>query len=101
MSRQASPVVWGAVVDLEALVVKLQADCLLEHGLEGAVAAYDCLTTAIAGTRDRNPWSDSDPSRLRKATDGDPRGGSRSSFFPGHSLPDLNRENRRGISHGR
>jgi hypothetical protein len=53
MSRQASPVVWGAVVDLEALVVKLQADCLLEHGLEGAVAAYDCLTTAIAGTRER------------------------------------------------
>jgi hypothetical protein len=34
-------IVGGAVVDVEALVVKLYADCLLEHDLEGAVAGYD------------------------------------------------------------
>ena len=96
MSRQARPaIVRGTVVDVEAFLVKLQADRLLEHDPEGAGAAHDWLTTAIAQTRDSSPWRHADPPRLRKATDGDLRCGRRLSFFSSNRLP-LHNEKRRG-----
>ena len=57
----------------------------MEHDLECTVALDHYLTTAIAGTRDPSPLRHGDPSRLRKATDGDPCCGGRASFFPSHS----------------
>ena len=80
-------IVRGTVVDVEALVVKFQADRALEYDLEGAVAEYNRLTAAIAHSREPGPWCDSHPFRLRKATGGDPVCGRSSSFFGSHSGP--------------